>query len=603
MTALAWTLVALLAVLAAGALAAWRQAQSRSAVAAAAHEAEQRKVAEEQRRLRETLRAREDALQESRTLVERLKRSRAAERAFNRDLRSELARAHARQRHTTPGEDPRSLVLRAAMSLVEAEKGLLLARRDADGDGALDLAASEGFEHDPEHSGIVQRFARRVLARDETVREDAPQAGEDELDDADREIETLVALPLYLQDRFDGVVLLANRPGGFTECDDDLLLALGDHAGAALHGEHLQAEVSLSRRAVVRMLGEASVARDPAQRSEAGEAVIHATWFADRLGLEGAEREALVSAALVRTLGSVGIPERILEKPAALTPEERSIVELRPRIAFDVLRQLPSLQQTAYTVLYQHERYDGRGYPAGIAGDRIPRTSRALAVIDAFLAMTHDRPHRPARLPSAARRELLDHAGTQFDPELALAFVRHAEHEEPHLDGSLSEAIAEALMPDGSSPPLPLPEPLATHVDALTLLGNHRSFHEALGRAGTDADGAGFAVALIELEGVERANRQEGYEAGDRIIQAAARGAQRAAARLGGTAFREGGRVLGALVPAEEGAEGERLARELSTELNFGPPVRIAAEAGLPGEDGEEVARRARAKLAAEARL
>jgi GGDEF domain-containing protein len=597
MSALAWVLVACLAVLAAAAGAAWWRVRGSA-------ERARQVLEQDRRRLAEQLRAREGALGQARDLVERLKRSRAAERAFNRDLRAELQRLHEQRRREGPGGDPRALVLRAALSLLDARKGLLLARTDADGDGRLDVALAEGFEHDPADSAIVQRFARRVLARDETVREDAPQAQADErLTEADREIDTLVALPLYLQDRFDGVVIAANRPGGFEDCDDDLLLALGDHAGAALHGEHLRAEVSLTRRAAVRMLGEAAVARQPARRAEAGDAVIHATWFADRLELSGAEREALVSGALLRDLGSLGIPERIVEKPAPLTPEERSIVELRPRIAFDLLRQLPSLRQTAYAVLYQHERYDGRGYPAGLAGDRIPRTARALAIIDAYLAMIYDRPHRPARLPAAARRELLDHAGTQFDPELTLAFVRDAEQEEPHLDRALSEAVAEALMPDGSEPPLPLPEPLATHVDALTLLGSHRAFHEALAGAGTDSDGPGFAVALVELDGVERANRQEGYEAGDRVIQAAARGTQRAAARLGGTAYRESGHVLAVLAPAEAGSDGDRLVRELYAELSFGPPVRIAAEAGVPGEEGEDVVRRARAKLAAEARL
>ena len=595
MSAFAWAILACLGLVAAGALAAWWRVREAAARAREALESERH-------RLTEALHARESALGQAREMVQRLKRSRAAERAFNRDLRGELQRIH--HAHDRDSQDPRTLVLRAGLGLLEAKKGLLLARTDADHDGRLDVAAALGFEHDPADSALVQRFGRRVLARDETVREDTPElpVGE-QLTEADREIESLVALPLYLQDRFDGVVIAANRPGGFEECDDDLLLALGDHAGAALQSAHLRAEVAHSRRAVIRMLAEAAVARDASRRAEAGDAVIQAKWFGERLELSEADRESLVSAALLRDLGSLGIPERILEKPAALTPEERSIVELRPRIAFDLLRQLPSLHDTAYAVLYQYERYDGRGYPAGLAGDAIPLIARALAIVDAYAAMTHERPHRPARLPAVARRELLDHAGTQFDPELALAFVRLGEAHEPSLDRSLTEAVAEALMPDGSASPLPLPEPLATHVDPLTLLGSHRAFHEALQRAGEESDGAGFCVALVELDGVESANRAEGYAAGDRVIQAAARGTQRAAARLGGTAFRESGRHLAVLAPSEVGTDGERLTRELFTELAFGPPVRIAAEGGAPGEDGEDVVRRARAKLAAEARL
>ena len=97
-----------------------------------------------------------------------------------------------------------TFILRAAIKLVEAEKGLLLSREDEDADGRLDLVCAHGLEHDPAQGSVVQRFARiEVLERDQIVREDAPARGSDPVD---AEIENLVAIPLYLRGRFGGVI-------------------------------------------------------------------------------------------------------------------------------------------------------------------------------------------------------------------------------------------------------------------------------------------------------------------------------------------------------------------------------------------------------------
>ena len=126
-----------------------------------------------------------------------------------------------------PSDVP-SMVLRLTRTLFGAEKGLLLRRRDEDGNGKLDLASAEGFEHDPENSAIVQRFAGEVIEHDQTVREEDP-AGEVEAGqrtEADGEIENLVAIPIYLQNEFSGVVVCANNPDGFDDYDDELLLSV-----------------------------------------------------------------------------------------------------------------------------------------------------------------------------------------------------------------------------------------------------------------------------------------------------------------------------------------------------------------------------------------
>jgi len=312
------------------------------------------------------------------------------------ELRAQLEHAH--RAGASPGdadgdEDARDLVLRAAIALVDAEKGLLLSRTDSDRDGDLDLVTSEGFEQDPEHSVLVQRFAHEVLERDRIVREDTPVgASGGDAAEADEEIQNLVAIPLYLLDRFHGVVVCANRADGFAELDDELLLALGDHASTALHTEQLKGAVSEAHRGTLRALAAALEARDPLLRREAGETAMLARLLCRRLELGAREQEVIASAALIHDVGHLGVPDRVLLKPGPLSAEERSIVEMHPRVGHTLLNQAPALTELAAAVLHHHERFDGGGYPIGLSGEAIPASARVLAIVDAYTAMLHDRP-------------------------------------------------------------------------------------------------------------------------------------------------------------------------------------------------------------------
>ena len=143
---------------------AWREAHRQADEARAGAD----QARDEGRRVEQALRA---ELREERQLIARLQQSRRAEREWNRELRSQLQRLHDRRGLVTEAGDVRALILEAACELLEAEKGLMVASTDADGDGRLDLPAWRGFENDPTDSAIAQRFARAVLERDETIRE------------------------------------------------------------------------------------------------------------------------------------------------------------------------------------------------------------------------------------------------------------------------------------------------------------------------------------------------------------------------------------------------------------------------------------------------
>ncbi len=588
----------LLLLVAAVALVGWRGALDRLAGTDAAAAAERARHVAEAEHLRRDARRLEDALAQQGVLLRRVRESWGAEREWARELRRQLHAAHARRaRETSAGSVP-ELILQAAIELVGAEKGLLLTHADEDGDGDLDLAAARGFDADPEHSRVAQRFARAVLERDEIIREDDPAPAGEPHEDADHEIRSLVAIPLFLRDRFHGVIVCANREGGFEDVDEDLLLALGDHAGATLQHGRLHHEIRETQRGTIRALAEAVAARDPVLHRETGRLAVLAGRLGGAIGLDDRETDVLVCATVLRAIGNLAIPERPLMHPGPLSAADRDLVEMHPRLGFNVISQAPALRDVAVTVLYHHERHDGMGYPTGLAGDAIPRTARALAVLEAYGAITHDRPYRPASEPEDALEELRQHAGTQFDPAIVEAFARLVEAMERPPDDALAEALLDILPFDPAEEDGGPAGRLATSsIDGLTLLGNHRALlADATRRAATAGVRGRFAVAMAELSDLPQINLREGYAAGDRTLQRAARAAQRAAARVGGTPYRDSGRRLAIVAPLDDdGLSG--LLDELRIEFTMGPAVRVVASPWEPDERGEDVVARARDTL------
>ena len=148
-----------------------------------------------------------------------------------------------------------------------------------------------------------------------------------------------------------------------------------------------------------------------------------ASAVAREMGL-GREEAALVqTAALLHDIGKTGISEQILSKPAALTESEWAEMKRHPEIGYDILRSTDRLRDAAEIVLAHHERFDGQGYPRGLSGEEIPIGSRIVAIVDAFVAMTSDRPFRRKMPRDMATKEVLRNALTQFDPEVVRAFM------------------------------------------------------------------------------------------------------------------------------------------------------------------------------------
>ncbi|MBV8217065.1 MAG: HD domain-containing protein, partial [Solirubrobacterales bacterium] len=132
--------------------------------------------------------------------------------------------------------------------------------------------------------------------------------------------------------------------------------------------------------------------------------------------------EVIRQAAELHDVGKVGIPDAILNKPAALDGDEWALMRRHTLIGERILAAAPDLARAARLVRSSHENYDGSGYPDGLARREIPLGSRIIAVCDAFHAMTTDRPYRPAVSEAAAVQELRRCAGSQFDPDVVERF-------------------------------------------------------------------------------------------------------------------------------------------------------------------------------------
>ena len=196
-------------------------------------------------------------------------------------------------------------------------------------------------------------------------------------------------------------------------------------------------------------LAAAMDARDPSTHAHSTTVALYAAEIATRLGLDGDRVEEVRIAGLLHDIGKVGVSDAVLHKPGRLSDPESAEMRRHPEIGAKLLVH-PDVAEVREWVLQHHERPDGRGYPQGLVAGQIHLEALILGVADAYEAMTADRPYRRSLDPAAARRELEDGRGTQFDERVLDAFL-------DHLDRPGGSRDPEPLRRLADRPAVPLP--------------------------------------------------------------------------------------------------------------------------------------------------
>lgn len=205
----------------------------------------------------------------------------------------------------------------------------------------------------------------------------------------------------------------------------------GNVSGRTVASWRPEAEVRRHRLATATAFARLIELKDLRTAEHAERVAEWAVRIGELLGFSSDELADLEIAALLHDLGKVFLPDVLLGKQGPLAEDERRRFTAHPVTGWAVLRELPGFERVALYVRHHHESFDGEGYPARLSGEEIPKGSRVLSVLDAYDAMTADRPYRAALAPEEVESRLRAASGRQFDPEVVEVLLEVLAEEEP----------------------------------------------------------------------------------------------------------------------------------------------------------------------------
>jgi HD-GYP domain-containing protein (c-di-GMP phosphodiesterase class II) len=241
----------------------------------------------------------------------------------------------------------------------------------------------------------------------------------------------LASVPMRIRDRVVGVAAAVRHPSvrAFSPAELAPLQELADQAAMAIEQASLfdkvrshASDLEMSYDTTLRALMAALDTKDAATEGHSERVARLTVAVAREMGVPEERMLDIERGSLLHDVGKIGVPDSVLRKPNNLNRKEWEAMQKHPLLAGLMVSKVGFLEGAMPILLYHHERYDGGGYPFGLAQDRIPLEARIFAVVDAYDAMTSERPYRKAVSPEEALQEIKANAGTQFDPQVVAAF-------------------------------------------------------------------------------------------------------------------------------------------------------------------------------------
>ncbi|GAA1001457.1 HD-GYP domain-containing protein [Acrocarpospora macrocephala] len=213
-----------------------------------------------------------------------------------------------------------------------------------------------------------------------------------------------------------------------------------------------------SYEATIAALCQAVETKDYYTRGHCTRVSLASSMIAEEIRMGTERLNAIRYAGMLHDVGKLGVPTKVLQKDGVLTEEEFAAIQLHPMRGLEIVRGIDFLDEAFAGIMHHHEKYDGRGYPMGLAGAEIPEFARIIAVADAFDSMTSDRSYRKAKPITDAIGELRKNAGTQFDPVMVSAFIRALDRVgwQPRTMPEPAEPVPEMAAKDHDDPTTPI---------------------------------------------------------------------------------------------------------------------------------------------------
>lgn len=252
----------------------------------------------------------------------------------------------------------------------------------------------------------------------------------DRLGDAPRSSvvgDDLVVSPVRREAEPLGILAAGDRlsgNGAMSSFESKLVETAAGHLAVFLDNARLYRDLDAMFLGALSALVSAIEAKDPYTRGHSQRVALLSRDLAEAAGFPAAFVKDIHISGLVHDIGKIGVPEVVLRKQGRLDDAEYEAIKQHPEVGFRILRDIPQLAPILDGVRYHHERYDGHGYPHGLAGEAIPVSARIIALADTFDAMSSNRTYRSARSRIEVFAEMSRLGGTQFDPELLERFLR-----------------------------------------------------------------------------------------------------------------------------------------------------------------------------------